>query len=204
MKHNPFFNPSPLYKEFILLDVIEKNPSITQRGMSSLLNVSVSMVNEYITQYESEGYLKRIYASPKKVTYQITASGKKRQKLLNIWYLDASQQVYNSAKQNILEYLHDLKQKGYDEIYLYGAGEVAEIFLQVIRFENIDLRVLGIIDDDVDKQGQRLFDYAVIPYDEVAHSNYDGILVSTYGYHEHIREKLIDKGISNNKILGYF
>ena len=204
MEHNAFFNPSPLYKEFMLLDVIEKNPSITQRGMSSLLNVSVSMVNEYITQYESEGYLKRIYTSPKKVTYQITNLGKKRQKLLNIWYLDASQMVYNSAKKNILEYLQDLKRKKYDQIYLYGAGEVAEIFLQVIRFENIDIKVLGIIDDDSDKHSQKLFDYVVIPFDEAAHSQYDGILVSTYGYHEQIREKLIDQGITNQKILGYF
>ncbi|MCF7926982.1 MAG: winged helix-turn-helix transcriptional regulator, partial [Candidatus Izimaplasma sp.] len=53
---NTFFKPTPLYKEFVLLDLIEKNEIITQRQMSDYLDVSVSMVNSYLDSYEQKGY----------------------------------------------------------------------------------------------------------------------------------------------------
>lgn len=204
MKNNPFFNPSPLYKEFMLLDVIEKDPSITQRRMSSLLNVAVSMINEYIVKYEAEGYIKRHYQSVKKVSYEITHLGKERRKLLNIWYLDASQLIYNSAKQNILQFLKELDTNNYKNLLLYGAGEVAEIFLQVIKYDRIDIHIRGVMDDDTLKQGLTLLDVPVISFKEGIQHSYDGILVSTYGYHTAVREKCIKQGIPENKILGFF
>ena len=45
MNDNPFFKPTPLNKEFILLDMIEKNKKITQREMSKEFGVAVSKVN---------------------------------------------------------------------------------------------------------------------------------------------------------------
>ena len=188
----------------MLLDVIEKNPSITQRRMSSLLNVSVSMINEYITKYEDQGLILRIYESKKTVSYEITSLGLKRKKLLNIWYLDASQHIYNSAKQNILMFLREIQAQGIKKILLYCAGEVAEIFLQVIRYEAIELEILGIIDDDVEKQDQALLEIPIISYEIGIQKPFDGILVSTYGFHEVIRQKLLDQNIEQSQILGFF
>ena len=188
----------------MLLDVIDKETSITQRRMSSLLHVSISMINEYLNKFEKDGYLIRNYKSAKVVEYLITPKGVTRKKLLNIWYLDASQQIYNYAKQNLLTYLKNLESSGIKKIVLYGAGEVAEIFLQVIRYEAVDLDVLGIIDDDLNKQGSTLLDVTIIDFYTGMKTNYDGILVSTYGYHEAIRTKLLNHGIPSSQILGFF
>ena len=49
---NNFFKPTILYKEYMILDLIEKNSHITQREMSEKIGVAVSMVNQYIDQYE--------------------------------------------------------------------------------------------------------------------------------------------------------
>ena len=87
MNHNPFFKPTPLYKEFLVLDLIEKHPSITQREISEEIGSSVSMVNAYIDQYEKEGYLKRHYTSKIDVEYRISKKGREQRKLLNINYL---------------------------------------------------------------------------------------------------------------------
>ena len=204
MKDNPFFIPSPLYKEFMLLDVIEKQPSITQRAMSQSLNVAVSMINSYLSEYEKKGFLIRRYLSPKVVEYEITKEGKDRRKLLNIWYLDASQHIYASAKANISLFLESVKNKGFKKLYLYGAGEVAEIFIQVLMGEKLDLTVLGIIDDDPLKQGTYVFGIQVIPFETLKDNQYDGILVSSYKFHIEIKNKCIDKGIQKEKILGFF
>jgi len=58
MIDNGFFKLTPLYKEFMLLDMIEKNANITQRDMSAALGVALSMVNSYLVIYTNgQGYL---------------------------------------------------------------------------------------------------------------------------------------------------
>jgi transcriptional regulator with XRE-family HTH domain len=52
MNDNSFFKPTPLYKEFMILDLIEKNKDITQRQMSDHIGVAVSMINQYLDEYK--------------------------------------------------------------------------------------------------------------------------------------------------------
>jgi predicted transcriptional regulator len=52
MSNNAFFKPTVLYKEFLILDLIEKNKDITQRQMAEALGVAVSMVNHYLDEHK--------------------------------------------------------------------------------------------------------------------------------------------------------
>jgi DNA-binding MarR family transcriptional regulator len=52
MSDNSFFKPTLLYKEFMILDLIEKNANITQREISNAIGVAVSMINSYLDEYE--------------------------------------------------------------------------------------------------------------------------------------------------------
>ena len=205
MENNPFFIPSPLYKEFMLLDVIEKNPSITQRAMSLALNIAVSMVNSYLGEYEDKAFLKRKYKSAKSVEYHLTDSGIKRKKLLNIWYLNASQTIYKSAKNNILSFLQYMAQEGYKTIYLYGAGEMTEIILDVLQKDLIELvEVMGIIDDNPDKQGIRIEGITVMNLETALNDIKDGILISSYTHHQTMINNLRNKKIAEEKIIQFF
>lgn len=205
MLDNAFFKPTKLYKEFMILDLIEKDAKITQRTMSKELGVAVSMINGYIDDYEDKGYIRRNYISTKTVEYFITKKGIERKKYLNISYLNASQKVYRSAKENIVMFLDSLIESGYKNILLYGAGEVAEILLQVITNEKKhNINVLGVIDDDLLKQGALLLKYPVLSLDEAKLLNYDGILVSSYGHSETIMNKLQQANIDKDKIIGFF
>lgn len=47
LKTTSFFKPTPLHKEFLLLQMIEKNPNVTQRDIASAIGVSPAMVNKY-------------------------------------------------------------------------------------------------------------------------------------------------------------
>ena len=205
MKDNAFFKPTLLYKEFMILDLIEKDAHITQRAMSEELGVAVSMINQYLDTYEDKGYIRRHYISTKTVEYFITKKGIERKKFLNISYLNASQKVYQSAKENIVIFLDSLMESGYKDIYLYGAGEVAEILLQVVSNEKtVSINILGVIDDDQKKQGSNLFGYPIIGFSQVNEKNYDGILISSYGHSETLLNKLLDNKLEKNKIIGFF
>jgi DNA-binding MarR family transcriptional regulator len=203
--NNLFFKPTQLYKEFILLDLISKNPNITQRTLANYLNVSVSNVNNHIDEYEKKGYLKREYLSSKTVEYLITKKGIERKNLLNLNFLKSSQLILDSAKANIIEFINKLKEKDYKKILFYGAGEVAEIMLHVIRKENPQLiEVAGIIDDDVNKQAGSIEGINIISLDKINEIEHDGILISSYAHREIMYKRLLDLGYSKDNILEFF
>ena len=205
MTDNGFFKLTPLYKEFMLLDMIEKNSNITQRDMSATLGVALSMINSYLDEYETHGFINRKYKSPKTVEYFITNKGIERKKLLNISYLDATQKVYRSAKENIVMFLNQIIEKGFKNILLYGAGEVAEILLNVIYTDHdIPLKVLAIIDDDIKKQGSNLINTKITGVENIKNFNHDGILISSYTNSKEIYDKLIKINYDKNKILRFF
>jgi len=205
MNENNFFKPTALYKEYMILDLIEKKKNITQREISMTVGIAVSMVNKYLDEYEKKGYIKRKYRSTKTVEYFVTKKGIERRKLLNIWYLKSAHGVYMSAKDNIIVFLNNIIEKGFKKILLYGAGEVAEIILQVMNDDNeIPLEVIALIDDDPLKINKAIVNVPVIDVLMINEYEHDGILISSYTHHKVINEKLIRDGYSENNILHFF
>ena len=54
MSKNVFFKATPLYREFMILDTIEKNKFTTQRELSNEVGIVTSMVNNYIDDFEED------------------------------------------------------------------------------------------------------------------------------------------------------
>lgn len=189
----------------MILDMIEKNKNITQREMSKEIGVAVSMVNDYLDEYEKKGLIKRKKHSTKNVEYFVTKKGTERKKVLNISYLNASLNIYKSAKENIVEFLNQIINKGYKNILLYGAGEVAEILLQTILIDSqIPINVLAVIDDDILKQGKTLVNTRIISSFNIEKYQFDGILISSYTNQSTILEKLLAINYQRENILHFF
>lgn len=202
---NNYFNPTPLYKEYMVLDLIDKNSHITQRTMSKELKVAVSMINSYLVKYEEKGLIKRKYISSKNVRYKITRKGIDRKKVLNIGFLSSSQKIYQIAKENIKLFLNQIVARDFKNILLYGAGEVAEILLQTINEDkSIPLNVVGVIDDDFDKINKQLANYMIYSVADIITLDHDGILISSYTNKELIFKKLIHLNYNKNNILQFF
>lgn len=205
MSDNSFFKPTLLYKEFMILDLIEKDANITQREISKTIGVAVSMINSYVTEYEKKGLIKRKKHSTKTVEYFVTKKGMERRKLLNISYLSAAQKIYSSAKENILAFLSELSEQGFKKLLFYGAGDVAEIILQTIINEKYNsIMVEAIIDDDVTKQNTNLLGYDILSFKNINNYDYDGILISSFSENSVIYNKLIESDIQSNKIIRFF
>jgi len=194
-----------LYKEYMILDLVEKNKDITQREISKTVGIAVSMVNDYINDYEKKGLIKRKRHSTKNVEYFVTRKGTERRKLLNIWYLKSAHSVYLSAKDNITMFLNQIIDKGFKRILLYGAGEVAEIMLQVMNDDNtLPLEVIAVIDDDKEKQNAIIVNTPIISTDQIKLYEHDGILVSSFKHHVSINNKLISIKYNKKNIINFF
>ena len=169
--------------------------------MSDVLASSVAMTNNYLNEIEKRGLLEREYISTKEVIYHITDEGRKRRKYLSIVYLNESQKMYDGAKEELLKFVEQIKEKGFKKILLYGAGEVAEIFLNAIKGE---VEVLAVIDDDESKQGKELVNILIISKNEIINYEYDGILISSYSHQKLINQKIKEMDIPNEKIMTFF
>jgi DNA-binding MarR family transcriptional regulator len=205
MSDKSFFKPTQLYKEYIILDLIEKNKDITQRELAKYLGIAVSMVNMMLDELEKNHYLKRKKYTTKTVEYLLTKHGYERRKLLNIWYLKSSQDIYMSAKDNILVFIQQIITKGYKKILLYGAGEVAEILVRVLNEDKkIPLEVLAIIDDNSIRHYQDLLQIPIISKDSIVEYKHDGILVSSYTHRMTIRQTLESIKYPLKNIIEFF
>lgn len=189
----------------MILDMIEKNKDITQREMSKEIGVAVSMINDYLNIYEKDKLIKREKHSTKTVEYFVSKKGMERRKLLNIWYLKSSHEVYLSAKENIESFLVQIESKGFKNILLYGAGEVCEILLNAIKSSKIvNIKAQAIIDDDIEKIGNKIGSTSIISRDSIDNFEHDGILISSYTNNESIYNKLLQAGYLKNKIIQFF
>ena len=163
------------------------------------------MHNIYLVSYEKNGLIRRKKHSTKTVEYFVTKKGMERRKLHNIWYLKSSHEVYLPAKDNIIKFLDQIINKGFKKILQYGAGEIAEIMLQVINDDNnIPLEVLAVVDDDASKQNETIVNKPVISSDHIKSFDHDGILVSSYKHHDSINSKLDLINYNKNNIINFF
>lgn len=200
-----FFNPTSELKELTLLQHIENNPDTTQKEIAEIINGAPSMVNVYINELESNNYLVRDYQSAKIVYYRITSEGLKRKNYLLISYMRELLDLYQLAKRNVEGFLKQLKDKGYKNILLYGAGEVAETIIGVIRDKDeASLNILAIVDDDVAKRDKMIMGFKVIPKENIDRYDHDAIIITSYTFEEEIFEKLEELNYPRINIERFF
>lgn len=205
MDYYNFLKPTKLFKEYLILDMIEKDSNITQRVIASAIDSSVSIVNDYLFCYEEEDLIIKTKYSNKNVEYFLTKKGLQRRKVLNVSYLNASQKLYNLAKENIENFLLLIESKGYKNILLYGAGEVCEILLNTINSsKNINIKALAVIDDDRDKIGKQIAHTNIIARAKINDIDHDGILISSYTNNEEIYKKLVSDNYNKDNIIQFF
>lgn len=200
-----FFTPTSKLKELIILEHIQNNQNTTQKELAQIANAATSMINVYINDYEEKGYIVREYLSVKTINYKITAKGIHRKNFLLISYLDELLKLYRLAKENVESFLQGLEDKGYKNILLYGAGEVAETILSVIRDrENFKLEIVGLIDDDVDLYEKGIMGYKVMSPDDIKNYSHDCIVITSYNYEDEIIKRLTEIEYPEDKIVRFF
>ena len=205
IKENGFFLPTLKYKELMILEYVDNNPDTTQKELGKAIGAATSMINAYIEEYEMNGYVKREYITSKKVKYHVTPKGQKRKNYLNVTYIQELMDLHKLAKSGVEDFLRKVSKKGFSSILLYGAGEVAEIILNVVRgSDDVDLEIKAIVDDDLEKRGTELLGYPVISKVDIKKYKHDGVLVSSYTFESIIRNHLLQLGYEDEKIIQFF
>lgn len=204
--HNiSFLTPTIKLKELLLLEHIEVNPDTTQKEMARVISAAPSMVNVYLNEYEENKYIKREYISARTVKYIITPEGLKRKNFLLITYLHELLKLYNLAGDKVEGFLKELEGKGYKKVLLYGAGEVGETILGMIKKrEDSLLKVVAVIDDDESLKNEEILDFKIIRREDIKEYDHDALVITSYTYEDEIMSKLKQMDYPDEKTKRFF
>ncbi len=187
-----FLLPSPKFKELTILSLIQKHPNISQRQMSKEASIVPSMVNKYINDLKEKNYVEVIGENNKHTQYLLTESGLKRLKILTLSFISEISVLYSQAQEIFSNVSVVLDKNHIEKVLLYGAGEVGEIFLNVL-----DAKILGFLDDDPKKQGKYFNGHKVYEPKEAQSMDYDCIIVASFKNSESILENAKKVNLSN-------
>ncbi len=192
-----FFKHSPLFKRLLILSAVEKNPRISQNNLANEVGLTSSMINNYIRELSKEELISIKGETNRSMSYNLTPQGTREKMTLLITYTLETTGLYQDAKQEFAQRLQKIYEEGVHNAVLFGAGETAEILYNASK--SLDLEIIGIVDNDPDKQGKLFGNLVVQPPDFIERINPDGVIIASIGRQDEIYSQikhLKKKGIS--------
>ncbi|MDN5343208.1 winged helix-turn-helix transcriptional regulator [Oceanotoga sp. DSM 15011] len=190
-----FFNPSPNYREMMILKIISKNSDTSQESLAKKVGIVPSMVNRYLKDFEDKDLIIKSGENRRRMSYQLTKNGQKRLQFLMVSYINEVSKLYTDTRDSFEELIKALKKHNLKNIFLYGAGVVGTIVLKVLNIE--DINVLGFIDDSISKQGDKIHGIDILNPKEVDQFDYDAIIIASFRHSEEIKENALKEKLKN-------
>lgn len=120
-------NTTENLRELSLLNGIERDPDVSQATLATQLGVAVGTVNWHLKRLIEKGYVKIKRAERKKLRYIITPEGIALRARLTVDYVEQQFLLYRNTRQNVRQYLDDVRAAGFDRVSIRGQGDVADI-----------------------------------------------------------------------------
>jgi len=192
-----FFKHSPLFKRLLILSAVEKNPHISQNNLANEVGLTSSMVNNYIRELSKKELIRIKGNTNRTMNYNLTPKGFEEKMSLLVAYSLETTGLYQDAKQEFAQRLQEIYEEGVHNAVLFGAGETAEILYNASK--SLDLEIIGIVDNDPDKQGKLFGNLIIQPPDFIERISPDGVIIASVGRQDEIYKQinsLSSKGIA--------
>ncbi|MBI5847488.1 MAG: winged helix-turn-helix transcriptional regulator [Nitrospirae bacterium] len=188
------------YKSLLLLDEISKGESLSQRDLSKRLNIALGLVNSYLKNLVSKGYVTISQIPAKRYAYYLTPTGFAEKTRLTYHLLQDYTSIYRNARRDFRKLFVDLQKQGIGEVSFAGVDEVTEIAYLSLQEADIELR--RVYDDD--KRGKVFFKTAVTPLIDLADTDGNIIILTTYLKRATVYKMLLDHGIAQERIFSIY
>ena len=131
------------HRELALLEQISVDPDATQATLASQLGVAVGTINWHLKRLIDKGYVKVRRAERRKLRYIITPEGIALRARLAIDYIQSSMSLYRLVRERSLRAIQQLRKSDYNEVFILGSGEVAEICRLTCLEQNVKILESG-------------------------------------------------------------
>ncbi len=188
------------YRALQILDELSNNDSLTQRDLSSRLGIALGLVNSYVKNLVSKGFVTIRTIPPKRYAYYLTPKGFAEKTRLAYNMFHDYTRIYREARQSLKALLGELQESGRKRIVFAGADEVAEI--AYISLQETKLVLAGVLDDD--GVGRDFFGETIRPLKSLETMDYDCIVLTSYLKRDSIYKELLLHGAAKKNIRSIF
>ncbi len=184
------------YKSLLLLDEISKGNPLTQRDLSDRLGIALGLINSYLKNLISKGFITVTAIPRKRYVYYLTPKGFAEKTRLTYHHLQNFTNLYKVARKAFKTIFHKLEKDGIKRVIFCGVDEVAEIAYLSLR--EVSIKLIAIMDDE--KSGERFFEYKVSPMNIINRFPKEPIIITKFRGEE-IYKRLVDMGINKERIF---
>ena len=171
-----------------LIVVLQRGSNVSQRALARRLGVAVGTVNRLLSDMVEAGYVQVFNRDVRPFAYRVTHDGQRYQRRLGLeqysWVLGSLHRLEQRIRAKLLE----LRTRGVERVVFYGAGDVMEATNRVAS--GVGLQVVGVVDDDPTKQGQRKGGLVVSAPSAINELEPDAVLITTLRHAEEIQLKM--------------
>lgn len=182
-------------RDLEVLDAIEQDREITQRGIAEKLGIALGLTNLYVKRLVRKGFIKVVNVQSNRLLYLITPRGITQKTRLTYEYMEYSLSLYRQVRGHLRVVLEPLAHTG-KRIAIYGAGEAAELAYISLREAGLECaaifgptggnQFLGEVVRDIR-------DRDVVPFDL--------LIVATLEPPEVLVDQLLDAGIDEATLI---
>ena len=179
-----------------LLSEISGDEPLSQRELSRRLGIAVGLVNSYLKNLVSKGFVRVKNFPSNRYAYLLTPQGLAEKSRLAYQHLSYFTSLYPVARQDYLDLFRRLEESGVREVAFCGVDEVAEVAYLSLRETGLDL--VAVMDDG--RQGDLFFGLPVVALAEGVQDSNAPLVISTLKRQDEVIKLLLGLGVASVRI----
>ncbi len=132
-----------------VLNAVDGDRSVTQRGIAAELGIAVGLVNAYLKRCVNKGLIKVQQVPKRRYAYYLTPKGFAEKSRLTATYLRYSLDFFRRARASCEEALDVAAARGWNSLILIGRSDMAEIALVCALHR--PLRIVALVDEGAEE-----------------------------------------------------
>jgi DNA-binding MarR family transcriptional regulator len=191
-----FEKPLDSSRAFQLLSEIGGEEPLSQRELSRRLGIAVGLVNSYLKNLISKGYVRVKNFPSNRYAYLLTPQGMAEKSRLAYQHLSYFTSLYTLARQDYLELFCELENAGVRGVAFCGVDEVAEVAYLSLR--ETGLKLVTVMDDS--RCGELFFGVRIVSISEGIREHSSPIVISSLKRREELKLVLYNSGLENRRV----
>ncbi len=184
------------YRSLLLLDEISKGEKLTQRDLSKSLHVALGLINSYVKNLVSKGYIVVSKIPKKRYKYYLTPSGFAEKTRLTYQHFQNFTNLYKVARRDFHLLFNNIQNSDIKRVVFCGFDEITEIAF--LSLKETDLKLVGILDNI--NAGKKFFGQEIMTMEQISHIGYDIVVITSFQNGEALKKRLLEFGVNEKKI----
>lgn len=180
-----------------LLSEISGEEPLSQRELSRRLGIAVGLVNSYLKNLVSKGFVRVKDFPSNRYAYLLTPQGIAEKSRLAYQHLSYFTSLYTVARQDYLDLFRRLENAGVREVAFCGVDEVAEVAF--LSLQETGLKLVAVMDDG--RQGDLFFGLPIKTLSEGAQEGSAPVVISSLKRRDELAQVLYGLGVADSMVF---